>query len=57
MDFGARLILHTPLGAGNDVAARPGGQKASAGGSKGTMGYSNSIYYFPWLAVVLVVPP
>jgi len=44
-------------GAGSAVAARPGGKKASAGGAKGTMGYSNTVCYFPWLAVVLVVSP
>lgn len=57
MDFGACLVLHTPLGAGNDVAARPGGQKASVGRAKMALGCSNSVCYFPWLAVVLVVPP
>ena len=57
MDFSACLVLHTPLGAGNDVAARSGEQKARAGGTKGTMGYSNTVCYFPWLAIVLVVSP
>ena len=57
MDFGACLVLHTPLGVGNDVAARSGGQNASAGGAKGTLGYSNNICYFPWLATIFVVSP
>ena len=57
MDFGTCLVLHTPLGAGNDVAARPGEQKASVGGAKMALGCSNSVCYFPWLTVVPVLSP
>jgi len=57
MDSGACLVLYTPLGASNDVTARPGEQKARVRRSKSTMGYSNNICYFPWLFVVLAVSP
>ena len=57
MDSESCLVLHTPLGAGSDVVARSGRQKASSRGPEMALGYSNIICHFPWLIVLLIVPP
>ena len=56
MDFAACAAWYTPLDISNNIAARPGDQKASAGWTKVAMGYSDNVCYFSWLNSVLGVP-
>ena len=56
-DFGFRLARHASLDAGDNVATRPGEEKASAGRAKGTMGSGDNAGYLSWLDFVFIVSP
>ena len=57
MVFSTRLVWYPSLGAGNNVTARPGSKKASAGGAKMAVGCIDGTYYFLWFTIILIVPP